>query len=52
MKKILALILSLCLLLSCTAAFADVKETVAAAENLTHDELVALAQAESGNFIV
>ena len=52
MKKILALILSLCLLLSCTAAFADVKETVAAAENLTHDELVAMAQAESGNFIV
>ena len=52
MKKFLALMLSLCLLLSCTAAFADVKETVAGAENLTHDELVALAQAESGNFIV
>ncbi|MDO5434929.1 MAG: extracellular solute-binding protein [Clostridia bacterium] len=52
MKKLLSLILALCMLLSCAAALADVKETVAGAEALTHDELVALAQAETGSFIV
>lgn len=52
MKKILSLVLALCLLFTAAFALADVKETVAGAENLTHDELVALAQAETGNFIV
>ncbi len=51
MKKLLSVALALCLLLSC-CAFADVTETVAAGADLTHDELVALAQAETGNFIV
>ena len=52
MKKILSLVLALCLLFTAAFALADVKETVVGAENLTHDELVALAQAETGNFIV
>ena len=51
MKKLLSVALALCLLLSC-CAFADVTETVAAGADLTHDELVALAQAETGNFVV
>lgn len=52
MKKLMSLVLALCLLLSCTAALADVKSTVAAGESLTHDELVARAQAEKGTFVV
>ena len=51
MKKLLSVMLALCLLLSC-CAFADVAETVASAADLSHDELVALAQAESGTFVV
>ena len=52
MKKLISLLLALCLVISCAAALADVKETVAGAEALTHDELVALAQGETGTFIV
>ena len=52
MKKLLALILSLCLVLSCVSALADVASTVEGAANLTHDELVEKALAESGTFIV
>ena len=50
MKKILSLILALCMLLSVTA-LADTKATVEGAADLTHEELVALAQAETGTFI-
>lgn len=52
MKKMFALFLAFCLLLTAVPAFADVAETVAAGENLTHDELVAKAMAEEGTFIV
>ena len=52
MKKFLALILAACMLLCAVPALADVAETVAAAENLTHDELVEKAMAEEGTFIV
>ena len=52
MKKFLALILAACMLLCAVPALADVAETVASAENLTHDELVEKAMAEEGTFIV
>lgn len=52
MKKLLALMLAACLLLSVMPAFADVADTVAAAEGLTHEELVEKALAEEGSFIV
>ena len=51
MKKLLSVALALCLLLSC-CAFAEVADTVAAAADLSHDELVELAKAETGSFIV
>ena len=40
MKKLLALIMALCLALSAIPALADVAETVADGETLTHDQLV------------
>lgn len=52
MKKLLALMLAACLLLSVVPAFADVADTVAAAQGLTHEELVEKALAEEGSFIV
>ncbi len=52
MKKMLAMFLAVCLLLTAVPAFADVSEAVAAGEKLTHDELVAKAMAEEGTFIV
>ena len=52
MKKLLALVLAACLLMTVVPAFATVADTVAAGENLTHDELVEKAKAEEGTFIV
>ena len=52
MKKILALILALSLLVLAVPGLADVGEDVAAGEKLTHDELVEKALAESGTFVV
>ena len=52
MKKLLSLILALAMLLCAVPALADVADDVAAAEGLTHDELVEKAMAESGPFIV
>lgn len=52
MKKLLALIMALCLALSAIPALADVAETVADGETLTHDQLVEKALAEEGTFIV
>ena len=52
MKKFFALILALCVMLGTVSALADVAETVAGAEGLTHDELVEKAMAEEGTFIV
>lgn len=52
MKKLLALVLAACLLMTVAPAFATVADTVAASENLTHDELVEKAKAEEGTFIV
>ena len=52
MKKLLALIMALCLALSDIPALADVAETVADGETLTHDQLVEKALAEEGTFIV
>ena len=52
MKKLLALIMALCMALSAIPALADVAETVADSETLTHDQLVEKALAEEGTFIV
>lgn len=52
MKKLLALIIALCMALSAIPALADVAETVADGETLTHDQLVEKALAEEGTFIV
>ena len=52
MKKLLALIMVLCMALSAIPALADVAETVADGETLTHDQLVEKALAEEGTFIV
>ena len=52
MKKVLAILMALCLVLSCCSAMADVASTVEAAANLTHDELVEKAMAEEGTFVV
>ena len=52
MKKLLALVLAACLLMTVVPAFATVADTVAASENLTRDELVEKAKAEEGTFIV
>ncbi len=52
MKKILALLLSVLMILSVIPALADVQEVVDGAKDLTHDELVEKAMAESGPFVV
>ena len=52
MKKFLALLMAVCMLLAAVPALADVAETVAAAADLTHDELVEKALAETGTFVV
>ncbi|MBQ9306370.1 MAG: ABC transporter substrate-binding protein [Clostridia bacterium] len=52
MKKLLSLVLALCLALLAIPALADVADDVAAGEALTHDELVEKALAESGTFVV
>ncbi len=52
MKKLLALVMALCMLLSAIPALADVAEVVAEGESLTHDELLEKALAEEGTFIV
>ena len=50
MKKLLALVLAACLLMTVVPAFATVADTVAAGENLTHDELVEKAKATPAAF--
>ena len=52
MKKFLALLMAVCMLLAAVPALADVADTVASAADLTHDELVEKALAESGTFVV
>lgn len=54
MKKLIALLMSLVLVLVCAGAFAEqtVAELAKAAEALTHDELVEKAMEEDGTFIV
>ena len=52
MKKILSLLLSVLMILSVIPALADVQEVVDGAKDLTHDELVEKAMAESGPFVV
>ncbi len=52
MKKILALVLALSLLLLAIPALADVGEDVKKGQEMTHDELVEKAKAESGTFVV
>ena len=52
MKKFLALLLAAVMMLAAIPALADVAQTVADAEALTHDELVKKALAETGTFVV
>lgn len=52
MKKLLSLVLALVMILCAVSAFADVAADVAAGAALTHDELLAKAQAETGTFVV
>ncbi|MBP3453539.1 MAG: substrate-binding domain-containing protein [Clostridia bacterium] len=53
MKKLVSLFLALMLVLTSTFAMAEsVADLVKAGEALTHDELVAKAQAEEGTFVV
>ena len=52
MKKLLALLMALCVMLSVVPAFADVAKTVEDGAALTHDQLVEKAMAEEGTFIV
>lgn len=52
MKKLLALLMALCVMLSVVPAFADVAKTVEDGAGLTHDQLVEKAMAEEGTFIV
>ena len=52
MKKLLSLTLALIMVLAVGAAIADVADVVAGAANLTHDELVEKAMAETGDFNV
>ena len=51
MKKILSLILVLVLACCACSAFADVADDIAAGSTMSHEELVAKAQAETGSFI-
>lgn len=52
MKKLMALLLSLMMMLSAISALATDKALVAEAQNLSHEELVEKAKAEEGTFIV
>ncbi len=52
MKKWFVLILAAMLLLSAIPALADISDDIAAAEAMTHEELVEKAKAETGTFIV
>ena len=53
MKKLVSLLLALAMMLTCTFAMAEtVAELCAAAESMTHEELVEKALAEEGTFIV
>ncbi len=52
MKKLAALILALMMALSCVSALADVAADVAAGQEMTHDQLVEKAKAETGVFVV
>ncbi len=52
MKRILALVLCLTVLLCATGALADVAADVEAGQSMTHDELVERALAETGMFVV
>lgn len=52
MKKLISLLLVLCMVLTSAMAFAGVADDAAAAEAMTHDELLEKAKAEEGTFIV
>jgi len=53
MKKLVSLLLALAMVLTCSFAMAEsIAELAAAAESMTHDELVEKALAEEGTFIV
>ena len=52
MKKLVSLLLALAMLLSTCAMAESVADLAKAAESMTHDELVAKAQAEEGTFVV
>ena len=52
MKKILCLVLSLMLLVCASSALADVAADVEAGQSMTHEQLVEMAKAESGAFVV
>ena len=52
MKKLVALLMALLMLTGIVASAESVEDIVKAGESLTHDELVALAQAETGTFVV
>ncbi len=52
MKKILAIVLALMMLLSAVPALGDVASIVEEGANLTHEELVEKALAETGDFLV
>ena len=52
MRKFLSILLAACLMLAVLPAFADVASDVEGAAELTHDELVEKALAESGTFTV
>ena len=52
MKKLLSILICCCMFFSVLPAFADVADDIEAGEAMTHDELVAKAQAETGTFIV
>lgn len=52
MKKLAALVLALIMALGAVSALADIAADVEAGQNMTHDELVEKAKAETGNFVV
>ena len=52
MKKLFSLPLALLMVFAAVTAFADVADVVTGAANLTHDELVEKAMAETGDFNV
>ena len=52
MKKLVALLLAALLMLSGSAALANVADEVALGEAMTHEELLEKALAEEGSFVV